>query len=71
MRQDTESVLGNSCNLDIFGSNLLLHDALEHFGSQLCCLSETERLVKVLGKLGLGAFGASADGFGVVARQRT
>jgi hypothetical protein len=60
-------LLRHACQLHILRIQLLLHDLLQRLEHQLLCLLQGQRTVVFGLELGLRAFGAGADGFGVVA----
>ena len=60
-------VLGHTSQLHILAIQLLLHDLLERLERKHLGLGQRERLVEFVLEFGLGALGAGADGFGVVA----
>lgn len=60
-------ILGDARELDVVRVELLLHDLLEGLEHELFGLGQGEGFVVGGLQFGLGAFGAGADGFGVVA----
>ena len=53
--------------LDVLGVELLLHDLLQRLEHQRLGLGQGQGFVEFVLQLGLGAFGAGPNGFGVVA----